>query len=315
MDFNAILAYCIALTLALSVFALIIAFFANNKKFVNERKLDDLIAEITAQEITLEREASNRPKEKSWSGYWYELGSGAGYEQTSPHKTGLIAITIGVVVLFLATFGYPRDVFIGIIAAFGSVAAFRIFLKRKADKRLAEIDKQLAPLLSGMRSHLSANMTPQQAILSQVGEIPAPLGDELILLKEELDLNIPLDKALENMSHRVPSRELNFLISSMRIAISQGADLDKLLHTLQGILTQRALIADKLAAAIAEAQPAIYLTVAAIPLGLIWSYMSDEANRQFWFSFMGIIALGVIGVCYVSAIVITRKQIQKVKES
>lgn len=315
MDLNALLAYVIAMAVGVGVFALIVGLFANNKKLLQEREMDALIDRIVESEVESVREEADMPKAKTWSAYWYNLGQSAGIEQTSPNKMGTLAASVALGVWFLGSFGYPRDLAIGFVLGFAALFVFRMALKRKADKRLNDIDKQLPALLSGMRANLSANMTPQQAILSQVGEIPAPLGKELESLKGDLDLGDPLDTALQKMAQRVPSRELSFLIASMRIAISQGANLDELLRTLQGILTQRAGIRDKLATAVAQAQPAIYVTAAAIPGGLLFSYMSSEANRTFWFSFIGLIVLAAIAVLYVLALIVTNKQIQKVKDA
>lgn len=315
MNFDALLAYIIAFTVGISVFALIVGLFVNNKKLLHEREMDELINNIVKEEIASLRENADMPKDKTWSSYWYNLGISAGIEQTTPHKTGIIAATIALGAWFLGSFAYPRDVIIGTAIGIAALVIFRLFLLKKGSKRLADIDEQLPALLSGMRANLSADMTPQQAILSQVDEIPSPLGDQLKTLRTDLDLNIPLDTALENMTKRVPSKELKFLISSMRIAITQGANLDDLLKTLQGIITQRAGIRNKLLAAVAQAQPAIYVTAIAIPGGLVFSYMSNVQNREFWFSFMGLIAFAVIAGCYVAALFMTNKQIEKVKEA
>lgn len=315
MNLDAVLAYIIAIMLGLGVFAVIMGFFANNKKLIREQEIENLIAGITKTEVETERRDSNLPKEKSWFAYWYKLGLGAGIEQTSPNKMGIIAMSIGLGAWFLGTFAYPRDIMIGTLMGAAGIVVFRIYLNHQSSSRLAKIDKQLPALLAGMRANLSANMTPQQAILSQVGEIPAPLGEELMSLKADLDLNIPLDNALANFAQRIPSRELGFLVSSMRIAISQGANLDDLLKTLQGILVQRASIRDKLATAVAQAQPAIYVTAIAIPGGLIFSYMSNTDNKAFWFSFPGLLAFGFIAFCYVAGLFAASKQIQKVKDA
>lgn len=315
MDLNALLAYLIAFLTGISVFALVVGLFANNKKLLHEREMDDLINNIVKEEIANLREASDMPKDKTWSAYWYNLGIGAGIEQTSPHKTGLIALSIAGGLFFLGAFGYPRDVVAGAMIGIAGLFIFRMFLRRKSEKRMLAIDKQLPGLLSGMRANLSAHMTAQQSILAQVDEIEAPLGDELKKFRSDLELNMPLDAALQNLSNRVPSNELKFLVASMRIAISQGVQLDNLIITLQGILTQRAGIRDKLATAVAQAQPAIYITAAAIPGGLIFSFMSDPANRVFWFSFIGMLALVGIGFLYAAALFTVNKQIQKVKDA
>lgn len=315
MTLNAVLALAIALLAGIAVFAVVMGLFANNKKLIHERQMNELIENLTKSEIESDRQESDLPNPKSWAGYWYRLGAAAGIEQVSTSRLGAMAAGIAAVTFFIGAFAWPRDVLVGLAFAVGSLGVFRMVLSRRGNKRLIKIDNQLPALLAGMRANLSANMTPQQAILSQVGEIPAPLGEELFTLKADLDVNIPLDVALDNFAKRVPSRELHFLASSMRIAISQGANLDDLLKTLQGILTDRAKIRDKLATAVAQAQPAVIITVLAIPLGLLFSYTTDERNRQFWMSLPGLIAFGVIGVFYAAALWMSNKQIQKVKDA
>lgn len=315
MTLNAVLAIAIALLAGITVFAVVMGFFANSKKLIHEKQMNELIENLTKSEIESDRQESDLPNPKSWTGYWYRLGAAAGIEQPSPNRLGLMAAGIAAVTFFIGTFAWPREILVGIAFAVGSLVIFRMVLSRRGNKRLTKIDNQLPALLAGMRANLSANMTPQQAILSQVGEIPSPLGDELLTLKADLDVNIPLDIALDNFAKRVPSSELHFLASSMRIAISQGANLDDLLKTLQGILTDRAKIRDKLATAVAQAQPAVIITVLAIPLGLLFSYTSDERNREFWMSLPGLIAFGVIGVLYAAALWMSNKQIQKVKDA
>ena len=315
MNFDVVIAFTIALLAGAGVFALVMGFFANNKALVRESQMDELIESITKSEIAAERENADVPEPKTWSGYWYRLGAAAGIVQVNPHRTGMLAGGIAFVAFFLGAFVWPGELLVGLLLGGASLAVFRLVLIQLSNKRLAKIDAQLPALLSGMRANLSANMTPQQAILSQVGEVPSPLAEELTKLKADLDVNIPLDLALENFSRRVPSSELHFLVASMRIAISQGANLDDLLKTLQGILVQRASIRNKLATAVAQAQPAIYVTALAIPLGFIFSYTSNETNRDFWFSLPGLLAATFIAVCYALGLLVARRQVQKVKEA
>ena len=315
MNLDMLLVVALALLSGLAVFALIIGLFTNNKKLLRERQMSELIESLTRSEIEADRIESGIPNPKTWSGYWYKMGIAAGIDQPTPHRMGILAASLAAIAFFLGTFAWPRDFIIGLVAAVIIIVIFQLYLSRAANKRLTEIDKQLPNLLAGMRANLSANMTPQQAILSQVGEIPSPLGDELYALKADLDLNIPLDTALADLSKRVPSGELHFLTSSMRIAISQGANLDELLKTLQDILVDRAKIRDKLATAVAQAQPTLWVVVIAIPLGLVFSYTSNEQNREYWFSIPGLVSLGIIGALYAAALFVVRKQIQRVKDS
>ena len=62
-------------------------------------------------------------------------------------------------------------------------------------------------------------------------------------------------------------------------------------------------------------QPTLWVVVIAIPLGLVFSYTSNEQNREYWFSIPGLVSLGIIGALYAAALFVVRKQIQRVKDS
>jgi tight adherence protein B len=178
------------------------------------------------------------------------------------------------------------------------------------------MDKQLPQLLSGLRANLQANLTPQQAFINQAKDFPAPLGDELRLMVDEMSLGVTLDQALQNFSSRVSSKEIKFLVSSTRIAISSGADLDPQLAIIQRIVVERTQVANLLAAAVAKAQPSIWVTGIMIPAGVLFSFYSSEENRAFWLSFpAGLIALAFVGAAYAIGLFIARKQVDGIKKA
>jgi len=276
----------------------------------------NIIDSITRSEIELERSDANLPNVKTWSGYWYDLATRAGTKSDNPGTPGLFAIGLALVAFGVGFFVWPRDISGGII--FMPVVLFflRTYFKAKIRARLVLMEKQLPNLLSGIRASLKANLTPQQAIINQAKEIPYPLGDELKQMTEEMAVGITLDNALQNFSNRIPSREIQFLASSIRIAIASGADLDPLVETIQRIIVQRTRIANHLTAAVAKVQPAIWVTGIMIPGAFAYSFYSSDTNRSFWLSVpLGLIAVLVIAACYGLGLFIAKKQVDRVKKA
>lgn len=272
-----------------------------------------LLQSITQSEVEAEELRNGLPPEKSWTGYWLKLGLDSGWKPVSvesPARLALMLIVGGSIVGFFV-FQLVGALLLGV----GSVIVLRTVFVAKAKTRKKLMEKQLPNLISGMRANLQANLTPQQAILSQVDEIPAPLGDELKILRQEVNVNVPLETALTNLSNRVPSREIKFLVSSVKIAISSGVDLEPQLQTIQGIIVQRTKIANHLAAAVASVQPSIYVAAIAIPAGFLFSYASSEQNKIFWGTTNGLIGLAVIGFLYVIGLFLARKLVQKVEKA
>jgi Flp pilus assembly protein TadB len=310
----------LSITISL-VFALAILFFfyglnrINGSKTRQNEQMEQMIQAITSSEIEIEREASGLLDKKTWSGYWYTLALAAGYRNENKQNPGLFAIGLPFVSFFVGYLVWPRDLLGGLIFAAASLVIARIVLRTLASRRIAAMDKQLPSLLSGLRANLQANLTAQQAILSQADELKAPLGDELKALREELSVNIPLDAALNNLAVRVPSREIKFLVACIRIAIASGTELDSLIETIQKIVVQRARIADHLASAVAQVQPSIVVSAIAIPAAMLFSYYSNPENQAFWSSATGLIGLVVIVGLYAAGLFIAKKQVDRVKNA
>jgi tight adherence protein B len=308
-----ILNVILGITTALFVFFLGLGIIRYASKSKDSEEFSALVASITQSEIENEKKNSGLPPENSWAGYWLRLALDSGWKPASPQTPSRLAI-------FILLFGILGGFFtVGWLAALiipiGGIAGLRTFFKVKAGARRKFMESQLPNLISGMRANLAANLTPQQAILSQVDEIPAPLGDELKILRQEVNVNIPLDTALANLSFRVPSREIKFLVSSIKIAIASGVDLDPQLVIIQDIITARARIANHLAAAVASVQPSIIVAAVAIPAGFIFSYYSSETNQAFWLTPFGWAGIAVIAFMYGLGLVVSRRLVKKVEDA
>lgn len=276
---------------------------------------EKLISELTKSEVETESKKDGLPDPKSWTGFWYKYAVLAGWQPASIGTPSRAALGIVLFAFLIGWFVWPQDILAGIGFSIGGLVAFRIFLNSKASARRKLMEHQLPNLINGMRANLQANLTPQQAILSQVDEIGAPLGDELKILRQELNVNVPLEKALTNLALRVPSREIKFLVSSIKIAIASGVDLDPQLQIIQEIITQRARISNSLAAAVASVQPSLWVSGIAIPAGFIFSYYSNPDNQAFWVSPLGIIALVVVFGLYAVGMIISRRLVKRVENA
>lgn len=284
------------------------------RKNSQDEDFDKQLAELRRSEFDTSTEG--RPDGlNSWSGYWYDLASKTGVDPTNKTMPGRIAIIMSLVALGIGTMIWPGDIFGGIVFGILAVGGYRVYLVSQANKRIKKMDALLPRLLEGMRANLQAGSTAQQAILSVVDEVPEPLGEELKILREEMNVNISLDQALRNLAKRVPSREMAFLVASIEIAVQSGSDLDPQLEIIQKIMVQRTRITQRLAAAVAEVTPSIWVSALIIPFGLGWSLYSSETNRDFWMSGMGIICLAIIAVLYVAGMFISRRFVRSVENT
>lgn len=301
----AVLAGAVVLLLAFGVHR---AFLTNT----GEADFEARLREIGRGEF---QEDDDSDKKATWSSYWHSLATRTGTIPSSPESAGRIIMIMMIIAFGVGALVWPGSIVVGAIVAGVVPVLVRFWYMFQIKKRSKKLDSQLPVLVSHMRATLQANQTPRDAILSVIDEMPLPLRDELEILRSEVNVNIPLETALENLALRVPSREMKFLVSSIGIAIQSGSDLDPQLKVIEDMMSQRSRLAQKLASAVAEVQPSIYLSAVFVPAGFIYSYVSSEVNREFWGSFLGILALAAVALLYVAGLFLTRKIVNNVENT
>lgn len=273
------------------------------------------MAAINDTEVNDQEKEEIKINTNTWWGYWLKIYMNTGRIPDNTNNPGNLAIVLAVVAFGIGYLVWPRDIMAGAAFAVGVLIVMRTFFNFEVKKRVKTLEKQLPLLISSMQANLQANATPQAALVASADEIPSPLGDELQLLKKDLAFSVPMAKALKNLSERVPSREMKFLISSIEIAIDSGANPAPQLEVIQGIITQRTRIRQKLESAVAEVQPALVVSGVTIPASFIFSVYSSPENRDFWLSFYGLIGAGVVVFLYAVGMFISKKLVDGVENT
>ena len=229
----------------------------------------------------------------TWHRWWLGKALRAGREPDNPQGPGNFML---VVVLILALFGFlvfPTGP-AGFVIPLAGILVGLVWLSLEEAKRRLSMEKQLPLLLSSLRSNIYAGVTVQAALLKTADDMPAPLGDELRIVRDEVSVAVPLEVALQRMSERVGSRLVQFLISSIGIAIRSGSDLIPQLVTIEEIVRQRARIAGKIRAAVALAKPTAYLALGAPILMVIYMVITQDGYVSYFLS-DGIL-IGLVGL-------------------
>lgn len=273
---------------------------------------EEKLKQINQSELSEDKKGSIN---LGWYPFWEAKFQKTGRLVSDPGMPGNIAL--GVTAFFLA-FGalvFPGGILGAAIMPFAGIAGYFAILGSEAKKRAKTLETQMPNLLSSLRSNLQSRATPQQALINVANDFPAPLGDELRVVRDDMSVNVPMDKALQALAARTGSNEIKFLVASIEIAVESGADLDTQLETIEGIVRQRREISEKLSVAISQAMPSIWVTAIFIPAGLIFNFIQSEDNRVFWTSFFGIVALGVVAVLYVGGLFWSWKNVKGVENT
>lgn len=283
---------------------------------ISGEKFEDALAALTGTELetadtTLTAGSPEEKRKKTWNSFWLEAVLKTGRTVDDPTGPGRAMLAVAAFGIFFGVFVAPRGP-AGFVMVPVVLGAAYFWLLYEQGKRKSALERQLPLLLAGLRSQMSAGMTVQAALLSVADDLPSPLGDEMRQVKADVSVAVPLDQALGTLAERLESRLLNFLVSSIGIALRSGSDLMPQLITIEEIVRQRARIQGKIKAALAMAQPTAYLAMAAPVLMGLFLFATDPQYPRFFFG-EGITLLFIAVVAYVVGAYFIRSMIKKVE--
>jgi len=73
-------------------------------------------------------------------------------------------------------------------------------------------------------------------------EMPAPICDEFRRVVQEMQLGLPMDRALDNLLRRIPSDDLDLVIAAINVQREVGGNLAEILDTISHTIRERVRI-------------------------------------------------------------------------
>jgi tight adherence protein B len=113
----------------------------------------------------------------------------------------------------------------GFLIAFLVALVPSVMLSKARRQRLERLEDMLPDGLISMANSLRAGLTLPQSIGILVDNMSPPLSEEFGLLLKEHRLGLTLDEAMNNMSERVRSKNLDLVITSIQVARVAGGNL------------------------------------------------------------------------------------------
>ncbi|MCC6261086.1 MAG: type II secretion system F family protein [Anaerolineales bacterium] len=129
--------------------------------------------------------------------------------------------------------------FIG--AGIGAVIP-RFYVKQQQRARLQRFNDQLSDMLNLTVNGLRAGYSVMQAMESVGRELPPPISDEFRRVVQEMQIGIPMEGALDNLLRRIPSEDLDFVITSINVQREVGGNLSEILDTISFTIRERVRI-------------------------------------------------------------------------
>ena len=153
-----------------------------------------------------------------------------------------IMIIVGFGVVVLGFFLGGRSLILAL--AGGAIGLFlpRFYVASQQNRRLLRFNDQLSDMLNLMVNGLRAGYSTMQAMEAVSKELPPPICDEFRRVVQEMQLGVPTQQALDNLLRRIPSEDLDLVITAINVQREVGGNLAEILDTISYTIRERVRI-------------------------------------------------------------------------
>jgi tight adherence protein B len=137
------------------------------------------------------------------------------------------------------------------------IPGFLLF--RSIQQRQKQFQGQLIDALTLIRGAIEAGYSFQQALNVIVQEMGSPTSEEFRQVRKEVELGLPLNRALSNMASRMESDDFYLVVTAVNINMQVGGNLTTILSVAIDTIRQRTYLFSELRSLTAYANFAGYL--------------------------------------------------------
>lgn len=200
----------------------------------------------------------------------------------------LAAHFLMVIVGFMIGFGVlmKGNVVVGIAVGIFGFFVPRIYVSIRKGRRVKAFEQQLPDTIGLWVNGLRAGYSVQQAMEAIAREGPEPTAMEFRRVVQELQLGVARDTALDHLLNRLPSEDLDLIITAVNIQAEVGGNLAEILDIIGDTIRERIKLKGEISVLTSQGRMTGYV-IGALPIFLAVvlmlitpSYMSRMFTNQ-----------------------------------
>ncbi|MFT3707469.1 MAG: type II secretion system F family protein [Archangium sp.] len=183
-----------------------------------------------------------------------------------------------------------------------------MMVKHYRKRRIVKFNTQLVDALQAMANAFKAGLTFQQSIEQVSKDSFPPLQQEFGLFVKEAKLGVPLEEALNNMSKRVGSDDLELVATATNISRQLGGNMAEMYETLSTTIRERFRLEGKIDALTAQGKLQGWV-VSAMPLiiGLVLNWMRPDLMQPMLDHIFGYVLVAAIMIMEILGVLLIRR--------
>jgi tight adherence protein B len=184
----------------------------------------------------------------------------------------------------------------------------RIYINVRKSRRIHAFNDQLGDTITLLANSLRSGYTIVQSMNTVAEQLPDPIASEFLRVTQEISLGLHYEEALNNMLRRVPSDDLDLMITAINIQGKVGGNLAEILDTIGHTIRERVRIKGEIRVLTAQQMISGYiLTGLPVFLGLILYLINRTYIGRMFSDPCGWIMIGVSVVMIAIGFMIIRK--------
>jgi len=239
---------------------------------------------------------------RSFAAGWREQLARADIKLTVAEYFGLHIVSMFAFAIACYFILFSGQLVMAILGAGVGLFAPRIYVSFQQSKRFHLFETQLPDILGLWVNGLRSGYSVMQALEAISREAPSPTNQEMRRVVQEVQLGIPMEDALAHLLSRMPSDDLDLVITAVNIQREVGGNLAEILEIIGHTIRERIKLKGEIGVLTAQGKVTGYL-ISGLPIVLALflmlvnpNYMGNLfSNKLCGWPLIGI-GLGMIGI-------------------
>jgi tight adherence protein B len=206
---------------------------------------------------------------------------------------------LGTIALSTVIFGLTGFLLPGYRLAVPLLAALgfcwpQVMVKTLIGGRIRKFESQLADALTLIASSLRSGYSFLRAVQVVAQEMPEPIAEEYRRVVAESNLGVPTEQALGHMVERVPSYDLDLVVTAVNIQLQVGGNLAQILDTIASTIRERVRNQREIAALTAEGKLSGFVCAGMPPImAAIMTTLNPDYMKPLFSESLGLMMIGI----------------------
>lgn len=259
-----------------------------------DQRLEQFVSTTTVVDIP--EESASRPGGPDVADRMDKALSGRNFFQPAKDKIAKADVKLRVteylmLMLICACIGAALGYFLPkdnsrLLAVVGFLIGSRVppfYINYAASRRMRSFDSQLSDTLNLWVNALRSGYSVLQAMEAIATELPPPVSVEFERVVQEVRLGLSVAQALDNMYKRVPSEDLDLVITAVNIQREVGGNLAEVLDNISFTIRERVRIKGEIRTLTAQGRiSGTIISLLPVALGFILYLINPGYVSELW---------------------------------